>query len=116
MLALFDVHIDLETGDVLYTSSIFVVDHDGKLLRAASLDKVHARYWHTPNNEREFNMSPQRALWLTLDSQRAQVGQLAHVQRCLAAIPAASAAATAPSEVRRFLTRNTAHHACSRYR
>ena len=65
VLALCDVHIDLETGDVLNTSSLFVVDHDGKLLRAASLDKVHARYWHTPSNEREYMMSPQRALWLT---------------------------------------------------
>ena len=65
VLALFDVQIDLETGDVLNTSSVFVVDHDGKLLRAASLDKINARYWHCPNNEREYNMSPQRALWRT---------------------------------------------------
>ena len=60
-----DFHVDLETGEVLNTSAMFAVDNDGKLLRAASLDKVHARYWHTPANEREFNMSPQRALWKT---------------------------------------------------
>ena len=29
------------------------------------MDTLNARFWHEPRNEREFERSPQRALWLT---------------------------------------------------
>jgi hypothetical protein len=55
----------IEDGTIVNKSSLFVVSSDGKLLQARSLDSAHARYWHTPTNEREFSMSPQRSLWTT---------------------------------------------------
>ena len=60
-----DIQLDIEDGTVVNKSSLFVVSSDGKLLQARSLDSAHARYWHTPTNEREFSMSPQRSLWTT---------------------------------------------------
>ena len=65
MITVFDIQIEIETGDILNTSSMFMVDGDGTLKRAASIDTANARYWHTPSNEREFSMSPQRDLWWT---------------------------------------------------
>jgi hypothetical protein len=66
--ALFDVDIDLETGEALNKASIFVVDGNGTLLHASrinSMDTLNARYWHEPKNEREYDRSPQRDLWRT---------------------------------------------------
>ena len=60
-----DIQFDIEDGNVVNKSSLFVVSSEGKLLQARSLDTAHARYWHTPTNEREFSMSPQRSLWTT---------------------------------------------------
>ena len=63
-----DIDIDLESGSVLNRLTIFAIAADGSLQAAAqinSMDTLNARYWHEPRNEREFNRSPQRALWLT---------------------------------------------------
>ena len=58
-----DIQIDLEDGELLNKSSVFVVDTNGVLTKAASLDTANARYWHTPTNERDFQRSPQHDLW-----------------------------------------------------
>ena len=63
-----DLSIDLEDGSCLNKWSMFVVDENKKLIGIAtgsSIDTSDARHWHTPSNEREFNRSPQRALWQT---------------------------------------------------
>ena len=59
------LEFDIEDNVLLNKSSIFLVSNEGTLLRARSLDKAHARYWHTPTNERECRMSPQRDYWRT---------------------------------------------------
>ena len=51
-----------------FANLLFAIAADGSLQAAAqinSMDTLNARYWHEPRNEREFNRSPQRALWLT---------------------------------------------------
>jgi hypothetical protein len=68
LLVLMDIQIDIETQEILNTSSIFVVNDDNQLVVAAqlnSMNTLNARYWHEPTNEKEFNASPQRALWQT---------------------------------------------------
>ena len=65
---LFDIQLDIETGKVLNTSTLFMVDSDNKLIAAAqlnSMNTLNARYWHEPTNEQEFERSPQRGLWQT---------------------------------------------------
>jgi hypothetical protein len=65
VLSVTDLEIDLETGNVVNTLSLFLVGDDGKLEKAASLSTVNAKHWHEPRNEREYLSSPQRALWRT---------------------------------------------------
>ena len=63
-----DIDIDIESGKALNTISVFAMTDDGALVAAArinSMDTLNARYWHEPRNEREFERSPQRALWQT---------------------------------------------------
>ena len=65
---LLDINIDLENGEVVNKSSLFVADANGKLkvaVELSSMDTLNARYWHAPKNEREYNRSPQRDLWRT---------------------------------------------------
>ena len=59
------LEFDIEDNILLNKSSLFLVSNDGKLVKARSLDKAHARFWHTPTNEREYKMSPQRDYWRT---------------------------------------------------
>ena len=66
-----DIELDIETGRALNKLTIFAISANGTLeARAAqinsmeSMDTLNARYWHEPRNEREFNRSPQCALWL----------------------------------------------------
>ena len=68
LLILTDLNIELETGEALNKASLFLTQSDGQLQKAEftnSMDTLNARYWHKPNNEREFQRSPQRALWQT---------------------------------------------------
>ena len=63
-----DASFDLEDGKRLNKWSMFVIGENKKLIGIASaseIDTSDARHWHTPSNEREFNRSPQRALWQT---------------------------------------------------
>ena len=65
---LLDFQIEIESGQVLNKSSLFVADASGKLqaaLELSSMDTLNAKYWHAPKNEREYNRSPQRDLWRT---------------------------------------------------
>ena len=59
------LEFDIEENLLLNKSALFLVSNDGSLLKARSLDKANARYWHTPANERECRMSPQRDYWRT---------------------------------------------------
>jgi hypothetical protein len=57
-----DVAIDIETHDVVSNSAVFAV------LDTATVQKIdtsQAHKWHCPTNERDYNRSPQRALWRT---------------------------------------------------
>ena len=69
VLVLSDVEIDLETSQVFNKQTIFIVSgEENKLIAAAqmnSMNTLNARYWHEPKNERDFELSPQRALWQT---------------------------------------------------
>ena len=61
-----DMQIELETGDILNKWTMFVIDADQNLKSIATSEDVSsAQHWHTPSNEKEFNRSPQRALWQT---------------------------------------------------
>ena len=64
-LSITDLQFDIEGGLILNKSSLFLVSNDGKLLMARTLDTRHAKHWHTPSNERDYNASPQRDLWRT---------------------------------------------------
>ena len=57
-----DVQIDMEDMSMVESSAVFVV-LDGATVQR--VDTAHAHKWHVPANEREYNMSPQRALWRT---------------------------------------------------
>ena len=59
------LEFDIEDNLLLNKSCVFLVSNEGKLMKARSLDTAHARFWHTPINEREYKMSPQRDLWRT---------------------------------------------------
>ena len=50
VLVLQDVTLDMETGEAMETQSLFVVNGDGKLLKASSTDPKHAQHWHTPHD------------------------------------------------------------------
>ena len=56
------VSIDMEDLSVVESSAIFAVLDDSTVTR---VDVDGAHKWHTPANEREYNESPQRALWRT---------------------------------------------------
>ena len=64
-----DFQIDLVDGKLVNKSAYFVIDSTtNKLVRAGSVDADptnEAQHWHTPKNEREYERSPQRALWQT---------------------------------------------------
>ena len=66
VVTVLDMQIDLEDGACLNKWPMFFVDNEHTLIAIAtaeSIDTGDARNWHTPSNEREFNRSPQRALW-----------------------------------------------------
>ena len=56
-----EVIIDMEDSSIVSNAAIFVIDDAGDSQRIAT-DWFSA---HVPQNEREYNMSPQRALWRT---------------------------------------------------
>jgi hypothetical protein len=56
------VLIDLHDQTVVENGAVFVVLDDSTVTR---VDTSSAHKWHTPANMREYNMSPQRALWRT---------------------------------------------------
>ena len=56
------VVLDLEDQSVVRSGAAFAVLDDGS---AAAVDYTQAHRWHTPQNERDYNRSPQRALWRT---------------------------------------------------
>jgi hypothetical protein len=63
-----DTLLALDGNEVLNTWTMFTVGSSGTLMSIASsqtIDTSNARHWHTPSNEREFNRSPERALWQT---------------------------------------------------
>ena len=64
-LVITDLQFDIEESLILNKSTLFLVSNEGKLLMARTLDTAHAKHWHTPGNEREYNASPQRDLWRT---------------------------------------------------
>jgi hypothetical protein len=53
---------DLETQEMVSRERLYAVLGDGTV---EHLDVGNAHGWHTPRNEREYNMSPQRDLWRT---------------------------------------------------
>ena len=55
-----EVLIDLENQDIVSTHAVFAVLDDATVQK---IDTSEAHKWHCPANEREFNKSPQRALW-----------------------------------------------------
>ena len=54
----------METLDVINTHSLYLINDNQELLQA-KMNNDEARNWHTPQNEREYERSPQRALWRT---------------------------------------------------
>ena len=64
-LSITDLQFDIEGDVILNKSSLFLVSNGGKLFMARTLDTCHAKHWHTPSNERDYNASPQRDLWRT---------------------------------------------------
>ena len=57
-----DMQIDMLTMEMVENSAVFVVLDNLNVERVAT-DGAHT--WHVPANEREYNASPQRALWRT---------------------------------------------------
>ena len=63
-----DFHIDMETLDVLNTISLYSIGAHEELVQGKTIDTVdtsQARHWHCPQNEREYNRSPQKSMWRT---------------------------------------------------
>ena len=62
MLTAREVVVDLEDETIISNAALFVVLDNSTVQK---IDTKEAHKWHCPNNEREFNQSPQRALWQT---------------------------------------------------
>ena len=69
VFVVFDLSLDIETQEVLNKwSMLFPTGVDGNLetaTQSSNTDVAHAHKWHTPSNERDFDRSPQRAMWQT---------------------------------------------------
>ena len=54
--------LDIEDGTLDNTKNALVILDNGQV---QPVDYSDAHKWHVPNNEREYNLSPQRDLWRT---------------------------------------------------
>ena len=61
-----DYQFDMETFELCNKVSVFAIAPvNGDLLASRAISEANAKHWHTPSNEREYERSPQKALWRT---------------------------------------------------